>query len=93
MIAMEIEKVATNHGLENSEEVLLLKHIVLSHHGLLNYGSPKKPQIGEALLIWFLDTIDSKFATLKLAYDETDAGSFTNMLQVLDRMRFYKDKL
>lgn len=93
MIAIEIEKIAVLHNLQDTEEVLLLKHIVLSHHGQLNFGSPKKPQIGEALLIWFLDTIDSKFTPLKEAFDETTTGTFTNMLPVLDRMRFYKDEL
>ncbi|WP_162140343.1 HD domain-containing protein [Haploplasma axanthum] len=93
MIALEIEKVASKLGIEKSEEVLLLKHIVVSHHGLLNFGSPKKPQTGEALLIWFLDTIDSKFTPLGEAYKETNEGEFTNLLQVMDRMKFYKNKI
>lgn len=92
MMTIEVEKVALKLGLEKSEEALLLKHIIISHHGILNYGSPKRPQTGEALLIWFLDTIDSKFAPLGDAYNETENGQFTNMLQVLDRMRFYKDE-
>lgn len=93
MIALEIEKVASKLNYVDSEEVLLLKHIVLAHHGLLNFGSPKRPQIGEALLIWYLDTIDSKFTPLGAAYEETEKGSFTNILQVLDRVKFYKSKL
>lgn len=93
MITIEIEKVAATFDLNKTEEVLLLKHIALAHHGLLNYGSPKRPQIGEALLIWYLDTIDSKFTPLKSELENTEEGSFTNMLQVLDRMRFYKDEI
>lgn len=93
MITLEIEKIAAKYGIEHSEEALLLKHIVLAHHGMLNFGSPKKPQTGEALLIWFLDTIDSKFTPLGEAYDEIPDGSFTNIMQVLDRIKFYKGKI
>ncbi|MDY0278054.1 MAG: HD domain-containing protein, partial [Acholeplasma sp.] len=90
MIAIEVEKMGVKLGYEKTEEALMLKHIVVSHHGLLNFGSPKRPQTGEALLIWFLDTIDSKFSPLGTAYDEIKDGEFTNILQVLDRIKFYK---
>ena len=93
MISMEIDKIAIKHNVENTEEVLLLKHIVLAHHGVLHFGSPKKPQIGEALLIWYIDTIDSKFATLGDVYEETLEGQFTQSVPVLDRMRFYKSTI
>lgn len=85
-----IDRVAHELGYENEEEVLLLKHMILSHHGQFNFGSPKKPQIGEALLLWFIDTIDSKFTVLGEALEETQPGSFTQMVSVLDKMRFYK---
>jgi 3'-5' exoribonuclease len=66
--------------------------MILSHHGQFNFGSPKKPQIGEALLLWYIDTIDSKFSMLGEALEETQEGSFTNMVHVLDKMRYYKQK-
>ena len=37
-----------------------LEHIILSHHGLLEYGSPKEPMTLEALVVHFLDNMDSK---------------------------------
>ena len=46
------------------EEVLMLNHILLSHHGLPNFGSARRPQTAEALLVWYIDTIDSKFAVI-----------------------------
>ena len=64
--------------------------MIISHHGQLNFGSPKKPQTGEALLLWFIDTIDSKFTVLGEALSDTPDGSFTTMVSVLDKMRFYK---
>src|SRR5690625_4874569 len=92
-LAIEIEKVAIKHNIEDSEEVLILKHIAISHHGLPHYGAAKRPQTAEALLIWYLDTIDSKLGPLGDEFDETAEGEFTNSLNVLDRIKFYKDKI
>lgn len=93
MASIEIEKAAVKLGVETSEEVLLLKHLIVSHHGQLNYGSPKKPQTGEALLLWYIDSIDSKFTELKTSLENTKSGEFTQSIPVLDKMRFYKHKL
>jgi 3'-5' exoribonuclease len=93
MGALEVEKSAIKLGVENSEEVLLLKHLIVSHHGQLNFGSPKKPQTGEALLLWFIDTIDSKFTELGEALKQTKPGEFTQAINVLDKAKFYKPKL
>ncbi len=93
MASIEIEKAAVLLGVETSEEVLLLKHLIVSHHGQLNFGSPKKPQTGEALLLWYVDSIDSKFTELKTVLENTKPGEFTQNVAVLDKMRFYKPKL
>ncbi len=93
MQTIDIDQVAKQLGHEALEEVLILKHMILSHHGQLHYGSPKKPQTGEALLLWFIDTIDSKFTVLGEVLDQTLEGQFTQMVSVLDKMRFYKPNL
>jgi 3'-5' exoribonuclease len=41
-----------------------LKHIVLSHHGRLEYGSPKEPMFLEAMIVAMIDDFDSKVAAL-----------------------------
>lgn len=92
MQTIVVDNVAEKLGYKDLEEVLMLKHMIISHHGQYHYGSPKKPQIGEALLLWFIDTIDSKFTVLGEVLEETPEGTFTNMVGVLDRMRFYKPK-
>jgi 3'-5' exoribonuclease len=93
MQTVDIDRVAKSLGYENSEEVLLLKHMIISHHGQLNFGSPKKPQIGEALLLWFIDTIDSKFTVLGEVLEDTPKGAFTQPISVMDKTKFYKPKL
>jgi 3'-5' exoribonuclease len=93
MQTIDVDQAAKQLGYEELEEVLILKHMILSHHGQLHYGSPKKPQTGEALLLWFIDTIDSKFTVLGEVLDTTLEGQFTQMVSVLDKMRFYKPNL
>ncbi len=42
-----------------------LKHCILAHHGELEFGSPKKPALVEALALSFADNMDAKMETLK----------------------------
>ena len=93
MQTVDIDRVARELGYQDSEEVLMLKHMILSHHGQFNFGSPKKPQTGEALLLWFIDTIDSKFTVLGESLEDTTEGMFTQMISVMDKMKFYKHKI
>lgn len=41
-------------------EALKVLHIILSHHGRLEYGSPKKPQFPEAYAVYYADELDAK---------------------------------
>ncbi|MFS4458220.1 3'-5' exoribonuclease YhaM family protein [Bdellovibrio sp. HCB2-146] len=47
----------------------ICKHIVLSHHGKLEYGSPKRPKFLEALVVAMIDDLDSKITTVKTIMD------------------------
>ena len=44
----------------SGEEVLFLKHMVIAHHGKLEWGSPKEPMIIEAELLHYLDVVSAK---------------------------------
>jgi 3'-5' exoribonuclease len=92
MQAMDIDQTASALNVKDTEIVMLLKHMMLSHHGLPNFGAAKKPQIPEALLLWYIDTIDSKFTVLGEELEKTKEGQWTNALNVLDKMKFYKSK-
>jgi len=50
------------------------KHIILSHHGKLEYGSPKRPKFIEAFLVAFVDDLDSKMSTLD-SFFRSERGS------------------
>lgn len=88
----EIALAAKELGLENSEEAMLLEHIILSHHYYGNYGSPKKPNIAEALVIHFIDDADSKLTVLGEELERTKAQDFTQPIGVLEKERYYKHK-
>lgn len=85
-----IETVAVRLGYQDYEEVLLLEHMVLSHHYYGNYGSPKKTNIPEALILHFVDNIDSKMTVLNETLEQTEPGEFTSPIGVLDREKYYK---
>lgn len=91
--ANEIYETATNLGYEKSEEVVNLLHIILSHHGLMEYGSPKEPQTPEAQLIHLLDYCDSRMASLEPEVLKTEKGEFTGPISAFDRRSFYIPKL
>jgi 3'-5' exoribonuclease len=44
---------------------LLIQHLILSHHGKEEFGSPKLPSFPEALMLHYLDDLDSKLATIR----------------------------
>ena len=52
-----------------------LKHCILAHHGELEYGSPKKPALIEAVALNFADNVDAKMETLKEAFANVPDGN------------------
>jgi len=67
--------------------VLHLKHIIVSHHGELAFGSPKRPKTAEAFALHFADNLDAKLATVAGALDEAEAdqGGWSAYLRSLER--------
>lgn len=64
-----------------------LIHIILSHHGELQFGSPKEPMFPEALVVHYLDNLDSKLASMRAQYaaDRDRPGDFTTRNPALKR--------
>ncbi|HHT97670.1 MAG TPA: HD domain-containing protein [Clostridiales bacterium] len=51
-----------------------LIHCILAHHGELEYGSPKKPAIVEAMVLNFADNADAKIQTMTEMFEAPDSG-------------------
>src|ERR1700686_1259096 len=52
----------------------LLEHLIISHHGEYEFGSPKLPMFPEALVLHYMDDLDSKMEAMR-AHFEREAGS------------------
>ncbi len=72
------------------EKKLLAKHMVVAHHGKLEFGSPKEPACLEALLVHMIDDLDSKVNSIRTFIEQDSApGSWTLLHRQYERY-FYK---
>jgi 3'-5' exoribonuclease len=71
----------------------LVEHMILSHHGKLEFGSPKVPQFPEAMLLHYLDDMDSKVECMRalIESDRQVEGCFTAYNGALERAVLKKD--
>ena len=79
-------------GLEDSEELLLVRHMILSHHGQYEFGSPVRPETLEAEMLNLIDNIDARVNTIDKALSEVKEGEFTQKIFALDNRVFYRHK-
>lgn len=72
----------------------LLEHMIISHHGELEFGSPKVPAFPEALLFHHLDNLDSKMDAMRnaLKRDSHLDSEFTGWVAPLERILLRKDR-
>ncbi len=91
LMVSEIRRAA--EGLKITSEVpLLLEHMVLSHHGQIEFGSPVLPMTKEALLLSMIDNIDSKMVIVEKALEGVKPGEFSSKVFPLDNRFIYKPK-
>ena len=65
----------------------LIEHLIISHHGHYEFGSPKLPMFPEALMLHYLDDLDSKMNGMLsiIERDNSIAGDWTGYLPSLGR--------
>ena len=85
-------EIADQCGLADKEQTLLLRHLILSHHGQYEYGSPVRPQVMEAEILYYIDNIDAKMDMITTLLDKTEPGTFSERMFALDNRRFYRPK-
>ena len=59
-------------------------HCILSHHGELEYGSPKKPAIAEAVALSMADNLDAKLEKLRECFEAKDSNDWLGFNRWLD---------
>lgn len=90
MMVEEIGIMANEMQLEEEEEVIVLQHLVLSHHGKAEWGSPKPPLVREAEILHLIDMLDAKLNMLNRSLEKVKPGDFTERLFAMDNRAFYK---
>ena len=93
MGAVEVRVTANKLGYEGSEEALLLEHILLSHHDQAEFGSPRHPQILEALIVHLCDASDAKIEPVVEALDKIKYNEYTEAINVCGKQKYYKHKI
>jgi 3'-5' exoribonuclease len=72
------------------ETLMLLEHAILSHHGKREFGAPVLPQTIEALIVSFVDDLDSKVNVAARERMRQGDGEFTDKVFALEGRRFYR---
>ncbi|MBQ6654210.1 MAG: HD domain-containing protein [Erysipelotrichaceae bacterium] len=84
-----IKQTADKLGID-SEAVLLLRHMVLSHHGEHEFGSPVLPATIEAEALHYIDDIDAKMTMIEKELSAVGTKEFTQRNFALENRSFYK---
>ena len=87
----EINRIAQSANIpENNQNLLLLRHMVLSHHGLLEYGSPVEPQLLEAKVLHLIDESDANINTITNQLNQTNSNEWTSKIWSQNNHQFLK---
>lgn len=68
--------------------LMRLRHMILSHQGMLEYASPVVPQIPEAFILFYADEIDSKMGAIERIREKSDTG-WSEYIKLLDRFIYF----
>lgn len=90
--AMYVNDKAKELGLD-CEEIPLLEHMILSHHGVPEYGSPVRPMFLEAEILSSLDSLDATIYEINDATSKVSVGEFTDRKWALDDRKLYNHGL
>jgi len=85
-----VVEIAKKLNVETSEQVTLMRHLILSHHGEYEFGSPILPMIMEAEILNFVDNIDARMNMFSKALEPVEPGQFTQRVFSLENRAFYK---
>ena len=71
------------------EKLNLLRHMILSHHGELEFGSPKLPMFAEAIALHYLDNLDAKLKDIAetIAEDKNADAGWTDYSSAASKRR------
>jgi 3'-5' exoribonuclease len=92
MVNAIIFEVAKTKGWEDKEQTVLLSHLVLAHHGQLEYGSPVLPMVPEAEILNLIDNLDARMNMFEKMIEVTEPKTFSARIFSLENRNFYRSK-
>ncbi len=90
--AVVIDETAKELGIDN-EKVTLLEHMMISHHGTPEFGSPVRPMFLEAVILSALDNLDAEIYEINNATGKVEVGEFTERQWALDNRKLFNHGL
>ena len=88
MGAIEIDRVGRETGISD-DTLMLLEHMLISHHGIPEYGAAKLPMTIEAQVLAMLDDFDAKMYEFSSSVFSVEPGEFTGKQWALDNRILY----
>ena len=70
----------------------MVLHIILSHHGRMEFGSPKTPKFVEAQIVYFLDNLDARVAMFRTAVERNAGTKWTDYQVYLETNVYIRDR-
>lgn len=89
MGAKYIDQIGTEIGMPY-EKMIMIEHMVVSHHYEPDYGSPKRPMFPEAEVLHYCDIMDARLFDMFDALTTAEPGGFSEKVWTLDGRRVYK---
>lgn len=84
----QLAQAAKNVGVEG-EIVVLLEHMIISHHGTAEFGSPRQPMFPEAEALHWIDTLDARMNEMQGIMERVPEGAFSEKIWSLDRRMYH----
>lgn len=86
----QVREIARQNGIAADDEyALLLQHMIISHHGLAEHGSPKPPMFPEAEMLSIIDEMDARMNEMETVIRRTPTGIFSEKIWSLDRRLYH----
>ena len=93
MVNQKVEALRAKEIHIEPEVVDSLGHIILSHHGEYEFGSPKLPAMPEAFMVYYIDDLDAKLNLVELAMEEETGDSNWTAWKNALQTRLYRKRM
>ena len=84
-----VNEAARIAGVAGEECVMLLNHMLISHHGVPEFGSPKAPMFPEAEALHMIDDLDAKMNQMEDVMARTPPGNLSERIWAFDRRLYH----